>query len=163
MTAPAAIVVDWLSFRAAIVAAVTQAMPSAVLATCGIAWEDGPRPHARHRVLLSVVSTDSDDRDSALDEGGIQISETICNTTIPRRSSGVMFQPAPIGTDHSLKEYYYILMDVELQKFTTDPYVSLASGNLCRTISTAFRDAANNKMYILCIDISGTDAARDRT
>ena len=96
-----------------------------------------------------------------LDEGGIQISDTVCNATIPRRSSGVMFQPAPKGTDHSLKGYYYILMDVELQMFTTDPYVSLASGNLCRTISTVFRDAANNKMYILCIDVSGNDAARD--
>ena len=30
-----------------------------------------------------------------LDEGGIQISETVCNATIPRKESGVMFQPAP--------------------------------------------------------------------
>jgi len=96
-----------------------------------------------------------------LDEGGIQISETICNATIPRKESGVMFQPAPHGSDHSLKEYYYILMDVELQTFTTDPYVSLASGNLCRTISTVFRDAANNKMYVLCIDVSGDDITRE--
>jgi len=92
-----------------------------------------------------------------LDEGGIQVTGTICNANIPKNESGVMFQPAPTGADHSLKEYYYILMDVELQKFTTDPYVSLASGNLCRTISTAFRDAANNKMYVLCIDVDGGD------
>jgi hypothetical protein len=52
-----------------------------------------------------------------------------------------------------VKEYYYVLLDVELNKYTTDPYVSLASGNLCRTISTCFRDAHNNKMYILCIDV----------
>ena len=45
------------------------------------------------------------------------------------------------------------LLDVELNKYTTDPYVSLATGNLCRTISTCFRDARNNKMYILCIDV----------
>ena len=96
-----------------------------------------------------------------LDEGGIQISDTVCNAEIPRKESGVMFQPAPKGADHSLKEYYYFLMDVELQRFTADPYVSMASGNLCRTISTAFRDAANNKMYVLCIDVSADDAARD--
>jgi hypothetical protein len=72
----------------------------------------------------------------------------------------VMFQPAPKGADHSLKEYYYILMDVELQKFTTDPYVSLATGNVCRTISTAFRDAANNRLYILCVDVKGEGEAR---
>ena len=46
-----------------------------------------------------------------------------------------------------------MLLDVELHKYTTDPYVSLATGNLCRTISTCFRDAQNNKMYILCIDV----------
>jgi hypothetical protein len=89
-------------------------------------------------------------------------SETVCNRNIPRKQSGVMFQPAPKGADHSLKEYYYILMDVELQAFTTDPYVSLATGNLCRTISTEFRDAANNKMYVLCIDVSPDEPVRDR-
>ena len=56
-----------------------------------------------------------------------------------------MFRPAPRGTDHSLKEYFYVLVEVELQKYTTDPYVSLASGNLCRTISTRFRDAPDNR------------------
>lgn len=71
-----------------------------------------------------------------------------------------MFHPAPRGADHSLKEYYYVPMDVELQKFTTDPYVSLATGNVCRTLSTAFRDAINNRMYILCIDVKGEDDSR---
>ena len=33
------------------------------------------------------------------------------------------------------------------------PYVSLASGNLCRTISTCFRDAGNNRLYVLCVDV----------
>jgi EAL domain-containing protein (putative c-di-GMP-specific phosphodiesterase class I) len=88
-----------------------------------------------------------------MDESGTQVSSTVCNHRIPRRSKGVMFRPAPRGADHSLKEYYYVLLDVELNKFTTDPYVSLATGNLCRTLSTCFRDAANNKMYILCIDV----------
>jgi EAL domain-containing protein (putative c-di-GMP-specific phosphodiesterase class I) len=88
-----------------------------------------------------------------LNEAGIQISETVCNPNVPARKNGVMFRPAPCGADHSLKEYYYILLDVELAKYTTDPYVSLATGNVCRTISTCFRDASNNKMYVLCIDV----------
>ena len=73
-----------------------------------------------------------------------------------------MFRPARKGTDHSLKEYYYVLIDVELQKYTTDPYVSLASGNLCRTISTCFRDAAQNRTFVLCVDVnrSGRRARR---
>jgi len=88
-----------------------------------------------------------------MDESGTQISSTICNHRLPRRKNGVMFRPAPKGADHSLKEYYYVLLDVELNKFTTEPYVSLATGNLCRTISTCFRDSQNNKLYILCIDV----------
>jgi EAL domain-containing protein (putative c-di-GMP-specific phosphodiesterase class I) len=88
-----------------------------------------------------------------MDEAGTQISSTICNHRLPRRNKGVMFRPAPRGADHSLKEYYYVLLDVELNKYTTEPYVSLATGNLCRTISTCFRDSQNNKLYILCIDV----------
>jgi EAL domain-containing protein (putative c-di-GMP-specific phosphodiesterase class I) len=89
-----------------------------------------------------------------LDDAGVQVTETICNTAVKQRPGAAMFRPARKGTDHSLKEYYYVLIDVELQKYTTDPYVSLASGNLCRTISTCFRDATNNRLYILCVDVN---------
>jgi EAL domain-containing protein (putative c-di-GMP-specific phosphodiesterase class I) len=88
-----------------------------------------------------------------LDHAGIQVSETVWNPSIRRRESGVMFRPAPKGTDHSLKEYYYVLQDVELHKYTTDPYVSLASGNISRTISTYFRDTQESQTYVLCIDV----------
>ncbi len=73
---------SWLPYRAAIVAAVEAALPTAVLAECAVAWEDGPRPHAKHRVLLSVVSSVFDDRDSALDEGGIQRLESMAIITL---------------------------------------------------------------------------------
>ena len=88
-----------------------------------------------------------------MDEAGTQVSSTICNHRVPQRNKGVMFRPAPKGADHSLKEYYYVLLDVELNKYTTDPYVSLATGHLCRTLSTCFRDSRNNKLYILCVDV----------
>lgn len=89
-----------------------------------------------------------------LDEDGVQVTETICSPAVTQRPGAALFRPARKGTDHSLKEYYYVLMDVELQKYTTDPYVSLASGNLCRTISTSFRDAATNRLYVLCVDVN---------
>ena len=76
------ITVDWLTFRALVVTAIETAMPPVVLATCGVAWEDGPRPHAGQRVLLSVVSGLFDDRDSALDEGGIQRLESMAAITV---------------------------------------------------------------------------------
>jgi EAL domain-containing protein (putative c-di-GMP-specific phosphodiesterase class I) len=89
-----------------------------------------------------------------LDESGHQVTESICSFDTTGEGHRLMFRPAAKGADHSLKEFYYVLLDVELQKYTTDPYVSLASGNLCRTISTCFRDSNNNKLYILCIDVT---------
>lgn len=88
-----------------------------------------------------------------LDAAGVQVTETICNESMARRPGGTMFRPAPRGTDHSLKEYYYLLIDVELPRYTTDPYVSLASGHLCRTISTCFQDASDGRTYVLCADV----------
>ena len=85
-----------------------------------------------------------------LDENGVQVTDTIFTYDIPAPHG--LFHPAPKGTDHSLKEYYYVLLDIELQKYTTGPYVSLASGNVCRTISACFRDA-ENRVHILCIDV----------
>ncbi|HET6248573.1 MAG TPA: EAL domain-containing protein [Tepidisphaeraceae bacterium] len=88
-----------------------------------------------------------------MDEAGIQVTDTICAFRSEAPRGRLMFRPAAKGADHSLKEFYYVLLDVELQKYTTDPYVSLASGNICRTISTCFRDGNNTKLYILCIDV----------
>jgi EAL domain-containing protein (putative c-di-GMP-specific phosphodiesterase class I) len=88
-----------------------------------------------------------------LDAAGVQVTDTICNESMPRRSGGSMFRPAPRGSDHSLKEYFYVLVDVELPRYTTDPYVSLASGHLCRTISTCFRDQSDGRTYVLCADV----------
>jgi EAL domain-containing protein (putative c-di-GMP-specific phosphodiesterase class I) len=89
-----------------------------------------------------------------LDEAGQQVTDTVCNAAFARRSSGAMFHPAPRGTDHSLKEYFYVLVDVELQRYTTDPYVSLASGSLCRTISTRFQIGGSKRPYVLCVDVN---------
>lgn len=88
-----------------------------------------------------------------LDAAGVQVTDTVCNQSMARRSGGAMFRPAPRGTDHSLKEYFYVLVDVELPRYTTDPYVSLASGHLCRTISTCFRDGSDGQTYVLCADV----------
>jgi EAL domain-containing protein (putative c-di-GMP-specific phosphodiesterase class I) len=91
-----------------------------------------------------------------LDETGIQISETIGRPEVLFAESRSMFRPAAAGTDHSLKEYYYMPLDAELPRYTTDPYVSLATGNLCQTISTCFRDGFNNRLYVLCVDVKLT-------
>jgi EAL domain-containing protein (putative c-di-GMP-specific phosphodiesterase class I) len=89
-----------------------------------------------------------------LDQHGIQVSATTCRPGLPLRGNRILFRPAPCGTDHSLKDYYYLLRNVELEKFTTDPYVSMATGHLCRTISICFRNADDQQTYILCVDVA---------
>ena len=86
-----------------------------------------------------------------LNENGIQISNTICNNSKLLIQRDSIFRPAAQGTDHSLREYYYLLQDSGSRYFYSEPYISMASGNLCVTISTLFQ--AENKNYILCVDI----------
>jgi EAL domain-containing protein (putative c-di-GMP-specific phosphodiesterase class I) len=89
-----------------------------------------------------------------LDSLGSQLSETIWNRGTARRRSGVLFRPAPRGTDHSAKDYYYVLMDVALQWYVTDPYISSASGHLSRTISSVFHHSLTGQPHVLCIDVA---------
>lgn len=86
-----------------------------------------------------------------LDEYGIQVTDTYCNPLNPPGQRKLFYRPAKKGTDHSFKDYYYLLVHTCLNKFTTEPYVSLASGNLCITISSTFKDDKDNG-YILCVD-----------
>lgn len=88
-----------------------------------------------------------------LDENGIQVSDTITRFKTIFSQKAFIFKPAKQGTDHSLKKYYYFLDNMGLNKYVTDPYISLASGNLCITISEKF-ESLDNKNYILCIDFN---------
>lgn len=87
-----------------------------------------------------------------LDSEGVQETDTVAPPTTVFKPSP-LFHPARRGADHSLKEYFYILTDDSfVRRFRTDPYVSLASGNLCVTLSALFRDAANVS-HVLCVDV----------
>lgn len=82
---------------------------------------------------------------------GVQVSSTICNPVKLRKRKRFIYEPARLGADHSLKEYFLPLR-AGLPKFTTPPYISLASGNRCITISAAYKDR-DNRSCILCADI----------
>ena len=82
------------------------------------------------------------------------MSKTFFNDFDSFHRNKTLFRPAPKGTDHTMKDYYYMLIEEGLEKtdFTTEPYLSMASGNMCVTISALFDDALQ-KRYLLCIDI----------
>jgi EAL domain-containing protein (putative c-di-GMP-specific phosphodiesterase class I) len=88
-----------------------------------------------------------------LDKSGTQISETILNPQEAQLQKTIIFRPPCKGTDHSLKEYYYVLMEAQIDPFETGPYVPLPSGDLCITASTSFKNA-NRETLILCLHIN---------
>ncbi|SDL32459.1 EAL domain, c-di-GMP-specific phosphodiesterase class I (or its enzymatically inactive variant) [Maridesulfovibrio ferrireducens] len=86
-----------------------------------------------------------------LDENGKQLSQTICNPFRLKVNRRLIYQPAPKGADHSLKEYFLTIKSGKAWH-TTSPYISLASGNTCITVSTKLNCSKNSP--VLCIDIS---------
>lgn len=86
-----------------------------------------------------------------LDEHGTQITQThLSSGTKPALSH--LFAPALRGADHSGKEYFFSVADAELERYTTDSYLSLATGNVCRTIAIAVQRGPS-KRYVYCLDM----------
>ncbi len=90
-----------------------------------------------------------------LNARGVQISDTVCNPAKLRKRKRFIYEPARLGADHSLKEYFLPLR-AGLPKFTTQPYISLASGNRCITLSAQCQDL-DGRACILCADIDHKD------
>lgn len=91
-----------------------------------------------------------------LDEKGVQISDTIGFFNKNEAKENLIFHAARKGTDHSVDRYYYPLMSAKLKRYVTEPYISLATGNLCITISYVFNNIENKK-YVLCMDFQTSD------
>jgi hypothetical protein len=87
-----------------------------------------------------------------LDENGAQVTDTICNCENFLKQKRLIFSPALKGTDHSMKDYF-IFISAGQNKYITDQYISLATGNLCLTIAKLFR-GKNRENLVLCVDIN---------
>ena len=94
-----------------------------------------------------------------LSESGIQVSENIFHQGKTRRNP-IFFKPSPKGADHTMKDYFYFLVEAGLSKtsFITEPYLSMTSGTSCVTLSALFKGIDGTK-YVLCLDIT-TQALR---
>lgn len=86
-----------------------------------------------------------------LDLNGVQISDTISSQYIFQQSRPNIFSPSPKGTNQALKPYFTCFEALNVQRYLTDIYLSLATGNLCRTFSIQL-DGTEKKGLILCID-----------
>lgn len=86
-----------------------------------------------------------------LNEAGTQVTDTIINHLEILKNKKI-FGPTRKGTEHSSKDYYYLIVNTGLNSYTTEPYISLASGNLCVTISSLFV-GLDGRRFIICVDI----------
>ncbi len=88
-----------------------------------------------------------------LDKTGVQASSTIMNPLRIFQNRNSLFHPAQKGDDHSIKDYYLQNKNNNFS-YITEPYTSLASGNLCVTVAQRIDDYSGDS-YMLCVDIIG--------
>lgn len=102
--------------------------------------------------LLKICIDQSDILDAVyiINSEGVQITQTIMKEN-RRRSINPVFRAANVNEDLSHKDYVYQLIHAGLPRYTTDRYISFATGNLCVTLSHWFEDE-NNRPCILCTD-----------
>lgn len=86
-----------------------------------------------------------------LEMSGKQFTESISGVTC-FKTKNRMFQADRRGADQSLKEYF-IHIQAGSKCYTTEPYMSLATGELCITSSMVF-SCKDNVEFILCSDIN---------
>jgi EAL domain-containing protein (putative c-di-GMP-specific phosphodiesterase class I) len=85
-------------------------------------------------------------------ESGRQITRTVLNPTYPQRRRTALFGPAAAGGNQSAKDYFMYLGKNQ-RRYVTSPYVSVASGNVCITISNRVTQPSGNS-FVVCVDIN---------
>jgi len=90
-----------------------------------------------------------------LDTNGIQLTETICNGK--KNPKAAILNPAHKGTNLSCRPYFYTLYISEVNYYVSNPYISMATGRKCITVSKLF--FKNNCQYVLCVDVDLENSA----
>ena len=104
------------------------------------------------KALKKIIATEDDiECMYVLNEDGIQTSKTVFRPKFRTKNKSVLFLPADKGTDHSLKGYYYHLVNNSNKNYISHKYLSMATGNMCITLSAVFYNDIGEKS-ILCID-----------
>ena len=84
-----------------------------------------------------------------IDSKGFQVTPTVLqkNTEI---LSG--YTPAVIGVNHDIKNYFYAVKEQIEDPFISGWYISAATGQSCKTISSHFYNS-NGEMIVVCVDL----------
>lgn len=116
----------------------------------------GKPPDEVHVLLTDFVDrSDTIDAVYIINNEGIQITDTIMKQGGHQLINPV-FRATNKNENLSHKDYVYQLINTDLTKYTTDSYISFATGNLCVTLSRLFK-GENNRPCILCTDFLARD------
>ena len=111
-------------------------------------------PPGTEEAILRQVSVESALFESGcvLDTKGVQLTDTVLAHGSSERPKSVIYAPPARGSDHSLKEYFYLLLEVPLHEYETPPYVPLPNTDMCVTLTTRYR-APDAVERILCLHL----------
>lgn len=87
-----------------------------------------------------------------LNDKGIQITDTIITKQNLSESRSELFSPAVAGDKHEMKNYFYAVNEDIEDPFISDWYISSATGNPCKTISSKFITDLGEAV-IVCVDM----------
>lgn len=85
-------------------------------------------------------------------ESGRQITPIIFNPSCNHRKRSTIFGPSPVGGNQSARDYFMYL-GTNQRRYVTHPYVSMATGNVCVTISNRV-SLSSGESYVVCVDIN---------
>lgn len=105
--------------------------------------------------VLQLLPTDgSVESLCILDERGLQFSQTVFPDGPASTKRAALFQAPKPGTDHSDRDYFYGLAEAGKGRdfFLTEAHISVASGQLCRTLSYLFQHPSG-ATFIACLDL----------
>lgn len=99
---------------------------------------------------MFIDQSDGIDALYIINDDGIQVTDTIMKKG-GRQLINPVFRAANKNENLSHKDYVYQLINTDLTKYTTDRYISYATGHLCVTLSHSFKGGQNHS-YLLCAD-----------
>ena len=85
-------------------------------------------------------------------ESGRQITPIIFNPSCHHRKRTTIFGPSPAGGNLSARDYFMYL-GTNQRRYVTHPYVSMATGSVCVTISNRV-SLSSGESYVVCVDIN---------
>ena len=84
-----------------------------------------------------------------IDSKGFQITDTVmCDGTTILEG----YHPAIPGVNHDIKNYFYAIKEQIEDPFISGWYISNATGQSCKTISSKFYNK-NGEMIVTCVDL----------